>query len=87
MKDIKRIEERLPETGREIRQNGGFITEGNLADMTNDQETRLIPVLVRCGGGRFVCPAQNAKHFIEIIERDAKANEDGDYIRDVSLPA
>jgi hypothetical protein len=25
--------------------------------------------------GRFICPAQDAKHFIDIIERDAKAIE------------
>ena len=56
--------------------------------MTAQQLSRLgeldgmRPVLVRCGGGRFTCPAQDTMHFIAIIEMHA-----GDYIRDVSLLA
>lgn len=57
----------------------GFITseeeEKNLI-----KEDRLQSVLVRCGGGRFSCPIQDLKHFIEIISRDGK-----DYVRDVSV--
>ena len=45
-----------------------------------DLTDRLRPVLVRCGRGRFTCAAQDAEHFIAIIERDGS-----DYIRDVSL--
>lgn len=41
---------------------------------------RLCPVLVRCGCGRFTCPAQDAAHFIKCVEAG------GDYVRDVSLP-
>ena len=54
---------------------------------------RLMPLLVRCGAGRFTCPAQDAEHFIRIINQHRKVAEalkhdiDADYVRDVSLPA
>ena len=38
------------------------------------------PVLVRCGGGCFVCPASDAGYFINIITEHGN-----DYIRDVSI--
>src|SRR5437764_14745167 len=41
---------------------------------------RLCPVLVRCGGCRFTCAAQDLKHLIECIKAGA------DYVRDVSFP-
>lgn len=56
----------------------GFITEDMLSRVVD--ENRLYPCLVRCGGGRFVCPAQDVKHFIDIITRDGI-----DYVRDISL--
>jgi len=62
-----------------IRENHGFMDE-KILDMLV-VEDRLCPVLVRCGCGRFTCPAQDAKHFIDIIRK-----EKSDYIRDVSLP-
>ena len=56
----------------------GFISAEMLPDII--EENRLHPCLVRCGGGRFVCPAQDVQHFVDIITRDKK-----DYVRDVSL--
>jgi hypothetical protein len=41
---------------------------------------RLFPVLVRCGGCRFTCGAQDFEH----LERCLVAG--GDYVRDVSFP-
>jgi len=41
---------------------------------------RLCPVLVRCGGCRFTCAAQDCAHLIKCIEAS------GDYCRDVSFP-
>jgi hypothetical protein len=41
---------------------------------------RLCPVLVRCGGCRFTCSAQDIAHIIRCIEAG------GDYVRDVSFP-
>jgi len=56
----------------------GFIKEEDLVGII--AEDRLQPLLVRCGSGRFSCPAQDAKHFIDIITEHG-----GDYVRDVSL--
>jgi len=44
------------------------------------REDPLQTVLVRCGGGRFVCPIQDLNHFRDIINKDGR-----DYIRDVSV--
>ncbi len=57
---------------------GMFLTENQLPDLV--ALDRLCPVLVRCGGGRFTAPAQDAAHFIALVEAG------GDYVRDVSLP-
>jgi hypothetical protein len=51
----------------------GFVTDVDMPEVI--KENRLQQVLVRCGSGRFICPAQDAGHFIGIIERDAKAIE------------
>jgi len=63
-----------------IRLHGGFIAEEQVPAII--AYNRLELLLVRCGGGRFMCPAQDVKHFISIIEADGR-----DYVRDVSLPA
>ncbi len=69
----------------------GFLTSAEVAEIAADPETRLTRLLVRCGGGRFLAPAQDISHFIGIIERDAQRaeapGEGNDYIRDVSVPA
>lgn len=44
------------------------------------EENRMHPCLVRCGSGRFMCPAQDVRHFVKIIQRDGC-----DYVRDISL--
>lgn len=64
------------------RHTAGFLTERDIETIKRDPATRLAQVLVRCGGGRFQCAAQDVDHFIEIITRDG-----ADYVRDVSLPA
>ena len=56
----------------------GFIGRDDVDKVV--EENRLYPCLVRCGSGRFSCPAQDVKHFVEIIEADGR-----DYIRDISL--
>jgi hypothetical protein len=61
---------------------GGFVTEKALLAMSKSDEWRLFQVLVRCGSGRFHCPAQDAIHFIAIITK-----EGSDYVRDVGLLA
>ena len=61
---------------------GGFLKDTDVAVIAADPATRLQMLLVRCGNGRFMAPAQDVKHFIDLIERP-----EGDYVRDVSLPA
>lgn len=43
-------------------------------------ESRFHPCLVRCGNGRFTCPAQDVRHFTDIIN----ASKD-DYVRNISV--
>lgn len=57
---------------------GGFITSEQLPALA--QLDRLCPVLVRCGGCRFTCAAQDVTHLIRCVVAG------GDYVRDVSLP-
>jgi hypothetical protein len=56
---------------------GRFLTDKTLPELA--AIARLCPVLVRAGGCRFICGAQDVDH----LERCLKAG--GDYIRDVSL--
>ena len=58
----------------------GFLTRGELAVLAADRSYRLQLVLGRCGGCRFICPAQDAGHLFEIIGRDGR-----DYVRDVAV--
>ncbi len=64
---------------QELKANrGGFVRDTDLPEII--MENRLQKMLVRCGGGRFACPAQDVKHFVDIIETDGR-----DYVRDVSV--
>ena len=57
----------------------GFLTDATLPKLV--ELDRLHPCLVRCGGGRFVCGAQDVDHFIKCVALG------GDYVRDISIPA
>jgi hypothetical protein len=63
------------------RERAGFLQESDVAALAAHPEARLWRLLVRCGGGRFIAPAQDVAHFIALVERG------GDYVRDVSLLA
>ena len=69
-----------------INGRGGFLTSDDLKRLADLD--RLRPVLVRCGGGRFTCPAQDAEHFMGIVNDSGKRSSDDltDYVRDVSQP-
>ena len=69
-----------------LRHSGFFSSERDLEILALDQDTRLINVLVRCEGGRFTCPAQDAVHFIALVGSGKHAGQD-EYIRDVGLTA
>ena len=60
----------------------GFCDEQEVAAIASDPATRLQPMLVRCGGCRFICAAQDVRHLCIII-----GEHGGDYVRDVSIPA
>lgn len=60
--------------------NSGFLTMADLRVIAKEDRLKLI--LVRCGNGRFLAPAQDVQNFIDIITRDGK-----DYVRDISLPS
>jgi hypothetical protein len=62
----------------QINSHYGFIQDTDLPKLI--ELDRLYPCLIRCGGGRLSCPAQDVSHWIDIIEK-----EGSDYIRDVSL--
>ena len=80
------------------RDQGGFLKDTDLEGIAADPRTRLTMLLVRCNGGRFLVPADQCQHFLNIIKRDFLEQERGggtiaaiqrgaDYVRDVSLPA
>lgn len=56
----------------------GFLQEKDMPELI--RLDRLCPILVRCGGGRFTCAAQDAARMIKCTEAG------GDYVRDVSFP-
>ena len=56
----------------------GFLTDATLPELI--KLDRLHPCLVRCGGGRFTCGAQDVDHFIKCVALG------GDYVRDISIP-
>ncbi len=59
----------------------GFLTPHDVRVLAHHDEGRLVQLLVRCGGRRFTCAAQDVEGLISAIEAV------GDYLRDVSLPA
>ena len=77
VKDMDTKESRYEEIMK-IAQPGGFIDEEMIDAIESiDRHAMLI---VRCGGGRFMCSAQNVKHFVDIVN-----NERTDYVRDISV--
>lgn len=57
----------------------GFIVEKEELDNLI-KEDRLQSVLVRCGSGRFMCPAQDVDIFANIINKEGTT-----YVRDLSV--
>lgn len=62
-----------------IKADGGFMSMAQLDEIAKHDRLRMI--LVRCGNGRFQCPAQDVRHFVRII-----GVEGTDHVRDISLP-
>lgn len=53
---------------RARRDNHSYLTDKDVEYIAADPNTRLTMLLVRCGGGRFLAPAQDVLHFIACIE-------------------
>lgn len=92
------VDEQRTMTGAEVlanakRERMGFLTEVDMAIIASDSKTKTTLVLVRCGGGRFLATADQAQHFINLIEQSgrtvnsATGHGETDYVRDISLPA
>lgn len=65
---------------RVIRDRHGFVTEAEVALLALHGTSRLWPLLVRCGGCRFLASSQDVAVLI------AAVTASGDYVRDVSFP-
>lgn len=61
------------------KQQFGFITKEDLSDLVDKMPT--LKVLIRCGMDRYVTTAYLATQKMAWVE------EQGDYVRDVSLPS
>jgi len=59
--------------------NGGCLSEDDVKSLANLD--RLRPLVVICERGRFSCPAQDAAHFIDLVEKG------GEHVRYVALQA
>jgi hypothetical protein len=79
---LGRIREHLPRTAEKVFDQGGFLTADEVRLIAPINALRLMLLLVRCGNGRFLCPAQDVEHFVAIVTADGR-----DYVRDVSIPA
>jgi hypothetical protein len=80
IRDIAKIRRANPQLASTMEATGGFLNTHTLPQII--AVDRLMLVLVRCGNGRFLCPAQDVEHFTNIITK-----EGSDYVRDWSLPA
>lgn len=82
------VRQKSPALARTIEARHGFITKDEVQPLIDID--RFLPVLVRCGNGRFTTAVQSLEWFIGIIEEHSrlKSNEGRcDYIRDVCIPA
>jgi hypothetical protein len=57
----------------------GFVVAADMDELI--ALDRLLPVLVRCGGCRFTCPAQDVARIVTAILAS------GDYVRDIAVSA
>ena len=84
-----------PAVAAKVQGQGGFLDENDLKVLAAAGPAVL--VLVRCNGGRFLAPADQAGHFVKMIDEYGKLLEEKypgnplppgtEWVRDVSLPA
>lgn len=88
---IKKIASFNMKLANQIVQQGGFLNSDQVAQIAKIDRGMLL--LIRCGCGRMMVPAQDVLHFANIITEHAKLKQEktgeefsGDYIRDISVP-
>ena len=80
MSTFANIQASNPKLAARIKEQGYFVTVDDVKRIV--EIDRLHRVLVRCGGGRFACGAQDVEHFLAVIEASKM-----DYLRDLSIEA
>ena len=80
MRDLPKVRDNDPTLAKKIVEQHGFLTMDDVKAIVSFN--RLMLILVRCGNGRFLTPAQDVEWFCNIIEKEGT-----DHVRDVSLPA
>lgn len=75
MRGIETIRKANPTLAETIERRGGFIIAAEVPLLENID--RLMLVLVRCGNGRFLCPVQDVRHFMAIIEEHYRFKSGG----------
>ena len=80
MSNFASIQTARPALAEKIKGQGYFVTVDDVKRIV--EIDRLHRVLVRCGGGRFACGAQDVEHFLAVIEASKM-----DYLRDLSIEA
>jgi hypothetical protein len=86
------IEKPLADSGYDViylakRDRVSFLTEADLRVIATDPNTHGTLILVRCGGGRFLAPADQVEFLVEAIRQAYKVHGGGYYVRGYSLPA
>jgi hypothetical protein len=67
MRDLLKVQDNDPMLAKKIVNQNGFLTMDDVKDIIAFD--RLMLLLVRCGNGRFLTPAQNVEWFCNIIEK------------------
>lgn len=71
----------LADTLTKIRKQHGYLLPEDVAEIRKDICNPSMQILVRHGRGRFLCPLNELEWRLANVERE------GDYVRDVCIPA
>ena len=97
MRGLDTLKAANPKVAAKVQGQGGFLDADDLKALVEADKGRKVQVLVRCNAGRFVCPADNAEHFVNLIAKYGELLEEKhpgeslppgiEWVRDVSLLA
>lgn len=77
---FEKIKSAKPALGYKIAEQCYFVTKEDVEEIAKID--RNILLLVRCGCGRFLTPADSVNHFVDVIN-----SSEHEYVRDVSFQA